>query len=580
MNLPQPCSWATGSTFSTAPVVSILNQQSSKPAEPPTSYRKDLLSPDAVQASAPRTSTPPVSLKYHWTIGSYASVYLALNANTGDVMAVKRVGTPQDQDTRQIAMVEALKLESETLRDLEHVNIVQFLGFEETREHLDITRFLEYVPGGSIMSILLKHGRFSEDVTKWFTQQILVGLDYIHSKGILHRDLKSDNILVDKTGVCKISDFGISKKDDGLGQHTQLAGTVYWMAPEVVQSSRRGYSSKVDIWSLACVVQEMWSGKRPWFGQELVAVMLKLHKDKLPPPVPADVHLTNLALDFRQKCFAMDPQARPSAQALSTHPYLELTPGWTFQLSDIEKLCPSGPLNLPSIDISALRPRTKRSTSPPPIVYIKPLQTPVRGSSRDSISPLTSESPGTASPRLRTKRSFYVVNPDPEPDDPRADRRPYVYNPPPLPREFDSRLSVAPTLVPAISMQDLAGHLRTSSARRSTYQTVDSYSSDSDTGYSLLWNKPPEEISARPKSIIETRQDVTWAPRPDLEEVYGRLEKFFPKVNLDTPSPTQNDRQRKAQSIRMVVENRDPRLRRAATTATKLWGHRVEEMIR
>ncbi|KAJ6604578.1 kinase-like domain-containing protein [Mycena vulgaris] len=275
--------------------------------------------------------------------GSYGRVYLALNVNNGELMAVKQVEAPQTAsdraDSRQIEVVEALKFESTTLKDLDHPNIVQYLGFEETPENLNI--FLEYVPGGTIGSCLLKHGKFDDNVTKWFTVQILAGLEYLHSTGILHRDLKGDNILVETSGVCKISDFGISKKEDLKGQaFTELRGTVYWMAPEVVDSNKRGYDSKVDIWSLGCVVLEMWTGERPWVGEEVISVMLKLYKDKLPPPLPPHITLDDLAMDFRRKCFShifRNPQARPTAGVLRRHPYLKLTPGWVFQLSDIER---------------------------------------------------------------------------------------------------------------------------------------------------------------------------------------------------------------------------------------------------
>ncbi|KAG5733729.1 MAP kinase kinase kinase mkh1, partial [Termitomyces sp. T112] len=241
--------------------------------------------------------------------GTYGRVYLALNATTGEMIAVKQVELPRTasdkSDSRQINVVQALKMESETLKDLDHPNIVQYLGFEETPENLSI--FLEYVPGGSIGSCLLKHGKFSEEVTKSFTGQILDGLAYLHSRGILHRDLKADNILVEMSGVCKISDFGISKRTDDAsgGAHTAMQGTVFWMAPEVINTQKKGYNFKADIWSVGCVVLEMWAGSRPWTGDEVVAVMFKLYQSKQPPPVPPEVHLSKLADNFRRKCFAM-----------------------------------------------------------------------------------------------------------------------------------------------------------------------------------------------------------------------------------------------------------------------------------
>ncbi|THG99911.1 hypothetical protein EW026_g2548 [Hermanssonia centrifuga] len=267
--------------------------------------------------------------------GTYGKVYLALNATTGEMIAVKQVEIPRTasdkDDSRQVSVVEALKLESETLKDLDHPHIVQYLGFEETPTFLSI--FLEYVPGGSIASCLRKHGKFDEEVTKSFTGQILSGLEYLHSKGILHRDMKADNILVETSGICKISDFGISKRTDDInmaGVYTSMQGTVFWMAPEVIDANKQGYNSKIDIWSVGCVVFEMWTGQRPWMGKEAMAVLLQLYQTRQGPPVPQDVALSPLADDFRQKCFATKPDERPTASELRKHPYLELQPDWTF----------------------------------------------------------------------------------------------------------------------------------------------------------------------------------------------------------------------------------------------------------
>ncbi|KAF8140336.1 kinase-like domain-containing protein [Boletus edulis] len=266
--------------------------------------------------------------------GTYGRVYLALNATTGEMIAVKQVEIPRTasdkSDSRQASFVQALKLESETLKDLDHPHIVAYLGFEETPNFLSI--FLEYVPGGSIGSCLRDHGKFDEEVTKSFTAQILDGLAYLHSKNIIHRDLKADNILVEKTGICKISDFGISKRaDDDQAAYTAMQGTVFWMAPEVIGSQKgKGYNSKVDIWSVGCVVLEMWAGRRPWPDEDFFTVMFKVSHEGKSPPIPSDVILSDLAMDFKDRCFAVHPDARASTAELIQHPYLKLPDGWVF----------------------------------------------------------------------------------------------------------------------------------------------------------------------------------------------------------------------------------------------------------
>ncbi|KAG8678503.1 hypothetical protein FRC09_019787, partial [Ceratobasidium sp. 395] len=205
-----------------------------------------------------------------------------------------------------ISVVEALKSESNTLRDLDHPHIVQYLGFEQTTDTLSI--FLEYVPGGSVGSVLRKYGKFEDEVVRSFSHQIIDGLAYLHSTGILHRDLKGDNILVDRSGICKISDFGISKRSEHVYNNhegTAMQGSVFWMAPEMLHSNKQGYNAKIDIWSVGCVVLEMQAGRRPWTEDDMFAVMYKVGGLRQAPPVPEDVQLTPLADDFRQKCFAV-----------------------------------------------------------------------------------------------------------------------------------------------------------------------------------------------------------------------------------------------------------------------------------
>ncbi|EAW09685.1 putative MAP kinase kinase kinase (Bck1) [Aspergillus clavatus NRRL 1] len=270
--------------------------------------------------------------------GTYGRVYLGMNADTGEVLAVKQVEiNPRlaGSDTDRIKeMVAALDQEIDTMQHLEHPNIVQYLGCE--RGEFSISIYLEYISGGSIGSCLRKHGKFEESVVKSLTRQTLSGLSYLHDQGILHRDLKADNILLDVDGTCKISDFGISKKTDniyGNDSSNSMQGSVFWMAPEVIQSQGQGYSAKVDIWSLGCVVLEMFAGRRPWSKEEAIGAIFKLGSLSQAPPIPDDVSLniSPAALAFMYDCFTVDSAERPTAQTLLTrHPFCEEDPKYNF----------------------------------------------------------------------------------------------------------------------------------------------------------------------------------------------------------------------------------------------------------
>ncbi|KAF3179259.1 hypothetical protein TWF788_007065 [Orbilia oligospora] len=265
--------------------------------------------------------------------GTYGKVYLGMNATTGEFLAVKQVEvTPNDS---RKALINALNQEIETMKDLDHANIVQYLGCE--RKELSISIFLEYIPGGSVGSCLKKHGKFEESVVRDLTRQMLDGLAYLHREGILHRDLKGDNILLDLDGTCKISDFGISKKTEdiyGNDASNNMQGSVFWMAPEVVNPKKgQGYSAKVDIWSVGCVVLEMFAGRRPWENEETIGAIFKIGSEKKAPPVPDDVsqHVTPEAIAFMADCHTTEPSERPTAETLLTqHPFCAFDPNYNF----------------------------------------------------------------------------------------------------------------------------------------------------------------------------------------------------------------------------------------------------------
>ncbi|KAL7344269.1 kinase-like domain-containing protein, partial [Rhodotorula toruloides] len=329
-------------------------------------------------------------LSYKWIKGdligrgTYGHVYIALSVTTGETIAVKQVEMPRTysdkEDQRTKGMISSLKAEIELLKDLDHPNIVLYLGMEQTPEFLSI--FLEYVPGGSIGRIIRTHGKFEEDVIKFFTLQILDGLEYLHGLGILHRDMKADNILIDQDGMCKISDFGTSKKSGDIYQNNEnmsMQGSIFWMAPEGESfPPSLGYSAKADIWSLGCICIEMLAGSRPWEGEGFMGAMFKARptlafnrslmyssiillaarcrthapassarrqpvrirrpiRQRLPP----DVRVVSSSLDLNGYADEShprrsEPERRPKASEAKHHPFLTtLDPHWSFTQSSL-----------------------------------------------------------------------------------------------------------------------------------------------------------------------------------------------------------------------------------------------------
>ena len=199
--------------------------------------------------------------------GSFGTVYLGMNALNGVLMAVKQVEISQQEARGERRKLEALQREILLLRDLQHENIVTYLGSSTTDDkYLNI--FLEYVPGGSVTAFLAKFGPFEETLTCNFIRQILAGLMYLHDRDIVHRDIKGANILIDNKGNVKISDFGLSKRVEAnllsmaQAHRPSFQGSAYWMAPEVVKQT--SYTKKADIWSLGCLILEMFTGKHPF----------------------------------------------------------------------------------------------------------------------------------------------------------------------------------------------------------------------------------------------------------------------------------------------------------------------------
>ncbi|KAK1401629.1 Mitogen-activated protein kinase kinase kinase NPK1 [Heracleum sosnowskyi] len=254
--------------------------------------------------------------------GAFGQVYMGMNLDSGELLAVKQVLIVANNASKEKAQAHIKELEEEVklLKNLSHPNIVRYLGTVKEEEALNI--LLEFVSGGSISSLLGKFGSFPEAVIRMYTKQLLLGLDYLHKNGIMHRDIKGANILVDNRGCIKLADFGASKQVVELATVTgakSMKGTPYWMAPEVILQT--GHSFSADIWSVGCTIIEMATGKPPWSEQyQEVAALFHIGSTKSHPPIPD--HLSAEAKDFLLQCLQKEPELRPTACDLLQHPFV------------------------------------------------------------------------------------------------------------------------------------------------------------------------------------------------------------------------------------------------------------------
>ncbi len=247
--------------------------------------------------------------------GTFGKVFKGLNLTTGELLAIKQLAI-MDGGASDLA---ELKKEINIMWQLSHTHIVRYHGTTQTERYFFI--ILEYISGGSIAGMISQFGAFTENLVRRFTYHIICGVDYLHSKGIIHRDIKGANVLVTETGVAKLSDFGCSKQLVGMCTNSleesmnAIKGSVPWMAPEVIKQSGHGRSS--DIWSVGATVIEMITGKPPWpeFTNNLAA-LFHVATSKEPPPIPPNISL--LGGQFISKCMVIDPKLRASATSLVT----------------------------------------------------------------------------------------------------------------------------------------------------------------------------------------------------------------------------------------------------------------------
>lgn len=218
--------------------------------------------------------------------GAYGKVYLVKHRTTNKLFAQKQVRKPtinMSEGTEIKTHIDRTISERQILTNItHHPNIVKL--FYALHDHEKCYLILEYIPGGELFHHLSNNGKnvFKEDDVAFYAAQMALGMRHLHDLGIVYRDLKPENCLLDANGNLVLTDFGLSKDIDTGAACTSIIGTPEYMAPEVLRGE--SYDYKVDWWSLGCVIYDMMSGKPPFTGNSHKAILDKIIKNKLAVP--------------------------------------------------------------------------------------------------------------------------------------------------------------------------------------------------------------------------------------------------------------------------------------------------------
>ncbi|XP_058986451.1 mitogen-activated protein kinase kinase kinase kinase 5 isoform X2 [Musca domestica] len=250
--------------------------------------------------------------------GTYGDVYKAKRIQSNELAAIKVIKLEPTDD------IQIIQQEIIMMRDCRHPNIIAYYGSYLRRDKLWIC--MEYCGGGSLQDIYQVTGPLSEQQIAYMCRETLKGLEYLHSMGKMHRDIKGANILLTEYGDVKLADFGVSAQITAtINKRKSFIGTPYWMAPEVAAVERKGgYNQLCDIWACGITAIELAELQPPMFDLHPMRALFLMSKSGFKPPTLSNKEKWSPTFhNFVKTALTKNPKKRPTAERLLQHPFVQ-----------------------------------------------------------------------------------------------------------------------------------------------------------------------------------------------------------------------------------------------------------------